>query len=336
MMEQDFRWMRAALALAERGLGQTQPNPSVGCIIVQGGRVVGRGWTQPGGRPHAEAMALEQAGAAAEGATVYVTLEPCAHESARGPSCTSLLLAAKPARVVIATQDPDPRTSGDGARALAEAGVATITGVFEREAVRQQRGFRLSLAEGRPEVTLKLATSLDGCIALESGESRWITGVEARAHAHLERARHDVILIGRRTLETDDPLLDVRLAGLENRSPRPVVASRTLNAIPATLRLAEKADILAGGSLPEMLAGLAAQGSLRVLAEGGAGLAAELLKADLVDRLLWYTAPIVIGKGRSGVDDLGLARLSEAHGRWNMLDNCMLGEVRLAVLERIR
>lgn len=328
--------MRVALTLAERGLGQTQPNPSVGCVIVKDSRVVGRGWTQPGGRPHAEAMALEQAGDAAEGATVYVTLEPCAHVSPRGPSCTSLLLKARPARVVIATQDPDPRTRGDGARALAEAGIATITGVCEAEAVRQQRGFRLRLAEGRPEVTLKLATSLDGCIALASGESRWITGPQARAHAHLERARHDVILIGRRTLETDDPLLDVRLAGLENRSPRPVVASRTLDAIPATLRLAGKAEILAGESLPEMLAGLAAQGALRVLAEGGAGLAADLLKHDLVDRLLWYTAPIVIGKGRSGVEDFGLERLGDAHGRWNMLDNSLLGEVRLAVFERIR
>lgn len=328
--------MRVALTLAERGLGQTQPNPSVGCVIVKGSRVVGRGWTQPGGRPHAEAMALEQAGDAAEGATVYVTLEPCAHVSPRGPSCTSLLLKARPARVVIATQDPDPRTRGDGARALAEAGIATITGVCEAEAVRQQRGFRLRLAEGRPEVTLKLATSLDGCIALASGESRWITGPQARAHAHLERARHDVILIGRRTLEADDPLLDVRLAGLENRSPRPVVASRTLDAIPAALRLAGKAEILAGESLPEMLAGLAAQGALRVLAEGGAGLAADLLKHDLVDRLLWYTAPIVIGKGRSGVEDFGLERLGDAHGRWNMLDNSLLGEVRLAVFERIR
>ena len=202
--------------------------------------------------------------------------------------------------------------------------------------MRQQRGFRLRLAEGRPEVTLKLATSLDGRIALPNGESRWITGPQARAHAHLERARHDVILIGRRTLEADDPLLDVRLPGLERRSPRPVVASRTLAAIPATLRLAGKADILAGEGLPEMLAGLAAEGSLRVLAEGGAGLAAALLKADLVDRLLWYSAPIVIGNGRSGVDDLGLTRLDEAHGRWNMLDNVTLGEVRLAVFERIR
>lgn len=328
--------MRAALALAERGLGQTQPNPSVGCVIVKDGVVIGRGWTQPGGRPHAEAMALEHAGPAAEGATVYVTLEPCAHQSPRGPSCTSLLLKARPARVVIAAQDPDPRTQGHGARALAEAGIHTITGVCEAEAVRQQRGFRLRLAEGRPEVTLKLATSLDGCIALGNGESRWITGPEARAHAHVERARHDVILIGRRTLEADDPLLDVRLPGLEHRSPRPVVASRTLGAIPPTLRLAGKADILSAGSLPEMLAGLAAQGALRVLAEGGAGLAAELLKADLVDRLLWYTAPIIIGKGRSGVEDLGLERLADAHGRWRQIDNCLLGEVRLAVFERIR
>lgn len=335
-MKQDYRWMRAALALAERGLGRTQPNPSVGCVIVKEGRVLGRGWTQPGGRPHAEAMALAQAGEAARDSTVYVTLEPCAHASPRGASCTSLLLAARPARVVIATLDPDPRTAGQGAHALRQAGIAVTAGVLEMEAVRQQRGFRLRLAEGRPEVTLKLATSLDGCIALANGESRWITGPEARAHVHLERARHDVILIGRRTLETDDPLLDVRLPGLEDRSPRPVVASRTLERIPESLRLAGRAEILSGGSLPEMLAGLAGQGALRVMAEGGAGLAASLLRHDLVDRLLWYTAPIVLGSGRSGVEDLGLARLDEAHGRWRTVETLPLGEVRLAVLERIR
>ena len=335
-MNQDFRWMRSALALAERGLGQTQPNPSVGCVIIKDGVVVGRGWTQPGGRPHAEAMALEQASEAARDSTVYVTLEPCAHESPRGASCTSLLLAARPARVVIATLDPDPRTAGHGAFALQQAGICVTTGVLEAEAVRQQRGFRLRLAEGRPEVTLKLATSLDGRIALSNGESRWITGPEARAHVHLERARHDIILIGRRTLEADDPLLDVRLPGLEHRSPRPVVASQTLGQIPSNLKLAGKAEILSGQSLPEMLAGLAAEGALRVMAEGGAGLAAALLRHDLVDRLLWYTAPIILGDGRSGVEDLGLARLDEAHGRWRALDTCALGQVRLAVLERIR
>jgi len=334
--------MRAALALAERGLGRTQPNPSVGCVIVKDGVVLGRGWTQPGGRPHAEAMALAQAGTlaqageAARDATVYVTLEPCAHESPRGPSCTSLLLAARPARVVIAALDPDPRTSGHGALALQRAGIEVVSGVLEAEAVRQQRGFRLRLAEGRPEVTLKLATSLDGRIALPNGESRWITGPEARRHAHLERARHDVILIGRRTLETDDPMLDVRLPGLEDRSPRPVVVSRTLERIAPSLKLAGRAEVLSGASLPEMLAGLAAGGALRVLAEGGAGLAASLLRHDLVDRLLWYTAPIVLGDGRSGVEDLGLARLAEAHGRWRTVDSLALGEVRLAVFERIR
>jgi len=207
--------MGTALALATRGVGRTAPNPPVGCVLIKDDRIVGRGWTQPGGRPHAEAMALAMAGDAAAGATVYVTLEPCAHTSPRGPACSDLLVAAGVAQVVIALGDPDPRTDGQGIARLRAAGIAVTEDVMAEEARRSMAGFLTRRAAGRPHVTLKLATSLDGCIARADGESKWITGDAARAHAHLERARHEAILVGRGTAEADAPRLDVRLGGLE-------------------------------------------------------------------------------------------------------------------------
>ncbi|MEN2710691.1 bifunctional diaminohydroxyphosphoribosylaminopyrimidine deaminase/5-amino-6-(5-phosphoribosylamino)uracil reductase RibD [Sphingomonas sp. NPDC092331] len=306
--------MGAVLALAERGRGRTAPNPNVGCVIERDGIVVGRGWTQPGGRPHAEAMALAQAGAKSRGATCYVTLEPCAHESPRGPACSRLLVAAGVARVVIALGDPDPRTNGAGAARLRAAGIDVAEGVRAAEARRSMAGFLARLEKGRPLVTLKLATSLDGRIALPTGESRWITGPEARAHTHLERARHEAILVGRRTMEVDRPRLDVRLPGLEDRAPRRLVLSAT-------------------GDLkrPEDIAGLAGVDHLFV--EGGAETASAFLRAGLVDRLLLYRAPILIGEGRAALGDIGLARLDEAHGRWRLSDSRMLGSDRMEVYE---
>ncbi|WP_447727927.1 bifunctional diaminohydroxyphosphoribosylaminopyrimidine deaminase/5-amino-6-(5-phosphoribosylamino)uracil reductase RibD [Sphingomonas koreensis] len=315
----DLRWMDAALALASRGQGVTAPNPSVGCVIVGGGHVVGRGWTQPGGRPHAEAMALEEAGKAARGATAYVTLEPCAHESARGPACADLLIASGVARVVVALRDPDPRTDGKGIARLQGAGIEVATGTGEIVARRTIAGFFTRRLKGRPYVTLKLATSLDGCIALANGESRWITGPEARAHAHLERARHEAILVGRGTLERDSPQLDVRLPGLESRAPRRVLLS------------ARTADGWHMISQPSAIATLV--GVDHLLVEGGAMTAATFLRADLVDRLLLYRAPILLG-GKPGIADLGLAGLNGAHGRWRLTDTRMLGSDRLEVYER--
>ncbi len=308
--------MGAALALAERGRGRTAPNPNVGCVIVRDGAVVGRGWTQPGGRPHAEAIALAQAGEKSRGATVYVTLEPCAHESPRGPACSNLLIAAGVARVVLALGDPDPRTNGAGAARLRAAGIEVIEGVRAGEARRAMAGFLTRLATGRPLVTLKLATSLDGRIALASGESKWITGPEARAHTHLERARHEAILVGRRTVEIDTPRLDVRLPGLEDRSPRRLVLSST-------------------GELkrPEDIAKLG--GINHLFVEGGAEAAASFLRADLVDRLLLYRAPILIGgEGRPALGDIGLTRLGDAHDRWRLVDSRMLGKDRMEAYER--
>jgi diaminohydroxyphosphoribosylaminopyrimidine deaminase/5-amino-6-(5-phosphoribosylamino)uracil reductase len=317
--------MATAVALSERGRGRTTPNPNVGCVIVRDGRVVGRGWTQPGGRPHAEAMALGQAGAAAAGATVYATLEPCAHESPRGPACADLLVAAKPARVVVALIDPDSRTAGKGLARLRAAGIAVTDDVLAASARRAMAGFLTRQALGRPHVTLKLATSLDGKIALPNGESRWITGPEARSHAHLERARTDAILVGRGTFEADAPTLDVRLAGLEGRSPPRFVLGR---------RPREGGgDGWESLESPQSIAALPAD---HLLIEGGAGAAAAFLAADLVDRLLFYRAPILIGEGRAGIGDIGLAGLADAHGRWSLHDAHTLGADRLEIYERRR
>ncbi|MGP7794873.1 bifunctional diaminohydroxyphosphoribosylaminopyrimidine deaminase/5-amino-6-(5-phosphoribosylamino)uracil reductase RibD [Sphingomonas sp. CLY1604] len=337
--------MGAALALGERSRGTSAPNPNVGCVIVQGGRVVGRGWTQPGGRPHAEAMALAQAGEQTRGATVYTTLEPCAHLSPRGPACANLLVAAGVARVVVALGDPDPRTDRVGMARLADAGIAVTQGAGAEAAARSMAGFLTRQRFGRPFVTLKLATSLDGCIALADGTSRWITGPEARAHAHLERSRQGAILVGRGTWEADAPRLDVRLAGLEGRSPLRVVLSTHPH--PSALRASSLSrweregapQVRKGEGEPEWIASPADIAGLPVdhlLVEGGAGAAAAFLRAGLVDRLLLYRAPIVIGGGRASVGDIGLADLGTAHGRWRLGDARQLGTDRLEVYERAR
>jgi diaminohydroxyphosphoribosylaminopyrimidine deaminase/5-amino-6-(5-phosphoribosylamino)uracil reductase len=321
----DRRWMAAALTLAERTRGRTAPNPNVGCVLVRDGRVVGRGWTQPGGRPHAEAMALAAAGDAAHGGTAYVTLEPCAHVSPRGPACADLLIAAGVARVVIALGDPDPRTDGLGIARLREAGIAVEVGILANEAARSMAGFLTRRRSGRPFVTLKLATSLDGCIALADGTSRWITGAQARAHAHLERARHEAILVGRGTWQADRPTLDVRLPGLEARSPQRIILSRTY---PQPRK--GEGDVVV---LPTPAAIATLPGD-HLLVEGGAGTAAAFLAADLVDRLLLYRAPIIIGGGLPAIGDIGLTDLASAHGRWHLHDARQLGSDRLEVYER--
>ncbi len=292
-------------------------------MIVADGRAIGRGATQPGGRPHAEAVALAEAGDAARGATVYVSLEPCAHRSERGPACADLLIAAGPARVVAALEDPDPRTSGRGFARLREAGIAVDVGEGAEAAARSMEGFFSRIRRGRPFVTLKLALSIDGKIALPSGESKWITGVESRAHVHQLRAQADMILVGRGTYEADRPQLDVRLPGLEHLSPRRAILTR---GIPvegwATL------------SAPEQISSLHDVNDL--LVEGGSGAASALLTADLVDRLLIYRAPILIGEGRSSVGYIGLSDLAAAHGRWRFADSRPLGMDRLEVYERVR
>ncbi len=333
--------MAAALALARRGAGQTWPNPHVGCVIVRAGRVVGRGATAPGGRPHAETQALAMAAEAARGATAYVTLEPCAHHG-QTPPCADALIAAGIARVVVATGDPDPRTDGAGLARLREAGIDVATGLRGQEAAETAAGFVSRITAGRPLVTLKLATTLDGRIATHGGESQWITGVPARRAAHALRARHDAVMAGVGTVAADDPLLTCRLPGARARPLVRLVADSHLRT-PLTARLVatahddptwllhhEAADPArvaafaaagvraipvpageAGLNLPAAFRALGEAGLTSVLVEGGALLAAALLHADLVDRIAWFHAPAVMGgDGVPAAQAFGVASLA--------------------------
>ena len=320
----DAERMAEAVALGERARGRTAPNPNVGCLIVGAdGTVVGRGATETGGRPHAEAVALAEAGDSARGATVYVTLEPCAHASERGPACADLLAEARPARVVVALGDPDPRTDGRGAERLRAAGIAVETGPGAEAAERSMAGFLTRVRLGRPYITLKLAMSIDGRIALPSGESKWITGEEARTHVHHERARADMILVGRGTFLADAPRLDVRLPGLEDRSPRRALLTRG-KAVEGWTRLGSPDEVFRLHDVNDLLV------------EGGSATATAFLAADLVDRMLIYRAPVLIGEGRSSVGYIGLDSIADAHCRWRLTDSRPLGIDRLEVYERLR
>lgn len=312
--------------LARQALGTVAPNPAVGCILVKDGRVIGRGRTQPGGRPHAETVALQMAGPQAGAATAYVTLEPCNHHGATGP-CSEALIAAGIARAVIACEDPDPRVAGGGIKRLAAAGVVVTTGVREAEARDINQGFFLRITEGRPMVTLKAATSLDGRTAAHTRASKWVTGEPARARGHLLRAQHDAILVGSATARDDDPELTCRLPGLEARSPVRIVLDgrlrlsltsrlvRTARQAPVwvmTLPTADGArrtafqecgvEVIAvppdsGGALDlgHALQALGKRGITRLLVEGGSRVAASFLRAGLVDRIAWFRAPMVMG-----------------------------------------
>jgi diaminohydroxyphosphoribosylaminopyrimidine deaminase/5-amino-6-(5-phosphoribosylamino)uracil reductase len=317
----DADWLDAAAALAMRARPLSRPNPAVGALIVREGHVIGRGWTQPGGRPHAEAQGLAQAGDGARGATAYVTLEPCAHDSLRGPACAHLLREAGLARVVIGCPDPDPRTAGAGLTLLRTAGIEADV-LASAAATRSLEGYLMRQRAGRPHTTLKLATSLDGCLAMADGTSQWITGPAARAHGHTMRACCDAILVGGETLRSDAPRLDVRLPGLERRSPARWVLTR--------------GESPAGWQAVGDVADAGFGDAHYLLIEGGAGAAAAFLAADRVDRLLLYRAPIVIGAGRRGIGDIGLASLAEAHGRWRLSDRRQLGSDTLDVYERTR
>lgn len=317
--------MAAALALARRGLGRVWPNPAVGCVLVRDGLPVGRGWTQPGGRPHAETEALTRAGALARGATAYVSLEPCCHHG-ETPPCTDALIDAGIARVVVATPDPDPRVAGAGIAQLQDAGIEVECGILETEARLLNEGFIRTATLGRPLVALKLATTLDGRIATRTGESQWITGEAARRRVHMLRAEYDAVMVGSGTALADDPALTCRLPGLEGRSPVRVVVDGGLRLEPdsALARIAaetptwcltttaesaprealirrgvEVVSIAAGAGdhvdLTAALEALAERGITRLLVEGGAGLATALLEASLVDRVYWFRAPALIG-----------------------------------------
>ncbi|REF70450.1 diaminohydroxyphosphoribosylaminopyrimidine deaminase /5-amino-6-(5-phosphoribosylamino)uracil reductase [Paracoccus versutus] len=307
----DRRHMRHALALARRGLGNVWPNPAVGCVLLRDGAVVGRGWTQPGGRPHAEVMALAQAGEAARGATAYVTLEPCAHHG-KTPPCAEALVRAGIARVVTALTDPDPRVAGRGHAILRAAGIDVTEGICEAEARAVQRGFLSRIQRGRPMLTLKLGASFDGRIATASGESQWITGAEARRHVHALRLGHDAVMVGGETARADRPGLNVRGFGPVRQPVRIVVSSRPLPDLPD--EGPEHGPLWQLAGRPEdVMAELGVRGLTRVLCEGGGVLAASLLRAGLVDQLIGYSAGVVLGgDGRAGIGALGLERLADA------------------------
>jgi len=345
--------MALALTLARRGVGRVWPNPAVGCVIVKDGHIAGRGWTQDGGRPHAETEALAQAGKAAHCATAYVTLEPCAHHG-KTPPCAEALIAAGVSRVVSALEDPDPRVAGKGHAMLRAAGVAVDVGTRATEARTVNAGFLSRVQHGRPLVALKLATTLDGKIALPDGASRWITGERARAHVHLLRAQYDAVLIGVGTAVADNPELTSRLPGLNARRLVRIVVDTNarLSAesklattahdhpvwmltapntkAPATLagKAVEVLPVAAGENgidLSAALKVLAERGLTRVFVEGGATLAASFVKADLVDNLLWYRAPKIMGEGISALGSLSLGELASLP-RFRREETIRLGE----------
>jgi diaminohydroxyphosphoribosylaminopyrimidine deaminase / 5-amino-6-(5-phosphoribosylamino)uracil reductase len=351
----DERFMALALSLGRRGQGRVWPNPAVGCVIVKDGRIVGRGWTQPGGRPHAETVALGQAGTAARGADVYVTLEPCAH-TGKTPPCATALIAAGVKRVIATVTDPDPRVAGRGFAMLKDAGIKVETGCLADAAAQDHAGFILKTDLDRPFVTLKLANSFDGRIATATGESQWITGPDARRLVHAMRARHDAVLVGAGTARSDDPSLTVRDLGIGHHHPVRVVASRRLD-VPLMGRLARSAKeiplwmchgpdadpnlvsawqglgahlfccAVRGAQLDtgDVLRQLAKAGLTRVLCEGGSALSASLLAADLVDELVGFTAGLSIGaEGLPSVGALGLSALSDAP-RFNLVDVRAIG-----------
>lgn len=334
--------MAHALRLAARGLGNVWPNPAVGCVLVRDGVIVGRGWTQPGGRPHAEVRALEQAGALARGATAYVTLEPCAHHG-HTPPCAEALIATKVGRVVTALTDPDQRVSGKGHTMLRAAGIDVTEGVLTQPATRLNAGFLKRVTQGLPFLTLKLAASLDGRTATSTGDSRWITGAQARRKVHALRLSHDAVMVGSGTALADDPDLTVREMGAV-RQPVRIVLDRMLRHSPesrlgrtakdhpvwlihgpsapeparkawedAGATLISAAEATGGLDLKASLAVLAERGITRILSEGGGTVAAGLIRAQLVDELALFTAGCIIGgDGAAAFASLGLRALADA------------------------
>ncbi|WP_446831927.1 bifunctional diaminohydroxyphosphoribosylaminopyrimidine deaminase/5-amino-6-(5-phosphoribosylamino)uracil reductase RibD [Candidatus Foliamicus sp.] len=333
----DRRWMKQALELARRGLYSTDPNPRVGCVLVKNGECVGSGWHQRAGQAHAEINALQDAGGAARGADCYVTLEPCSHQGRTGP-CADALVTAGVVRVVFAGRDPNPAVSGGGARRLREAGIEVEAGILESEARELNPGYFSRWERGRPWVRVKLAASLDGRTALANRESQWITSPEARSDGHGWRARSSVILTGSGTLLADDPRLDARRDDLgEIKAPARVVLDSSLRT-PATARLfaepgavyllhcegsetsgqdrigalrAAGADVMqlpAGAdgrvSLPAALGLLAELEYNEVQVEAGAVLSGALLREDLIDEVILYTAPVLLGSGARGLFEL--------------------------------
>ena len=360
----DRRFMALALALGRRGLGRTWPNPAVGAVIVKDGVIVGRGWTQPCGRPHAEVEALRRAGGAARGATLYVTLEPCSHFG-KTPPCADAVIAAGVSRVVSALEDPNPEVAGAGHQRLRDAGIAVDVGVGADEARRDHAGHIRRQRDGRPHILLKLAVSADGKAGAAGRKPFAITGETVRDHVHLLRAQSDAIMIGIGTALSDDPTLTCRLSGMASYSPVRVILDSALrlrldcrlartaretpvwviagtHAPPAAeealraqgvevLRVAERSGRL---DLPAVLTLLAARGVTRLMVEGGPTLAAALVAADLVDEAVLFHSPKIIGA--DGVDALeGLPLTALTQSRWlGRVESDPVGSDRREVFER--
>ena len=352
--KEDHDYMKMANTLAKRGLGRVAPNPAVGCILVSGGHIIGRGWTGDGGRPHAETIALQKA-ELAKGATAYVTLEPCAHYGVT-PPCAEALVQAGVSRVVVATTDPDPRVSGGGIKILEQAGIDVQIGLLEDEADIINEGFFNKIQKKRPLVTVKIACSKDGKIASDKGKQTWITGEIARRRGHLYRANHDAILIGIGTVQVDNPSLNCRIEGLDANSPIRIVLDtdlkidaecklcQTANDIPLWIMTASEDDEKRNEleklgvklfdvqrnldgllDLDNVLEVLAEKGITRVLSEGGAKLNASLIKASLIDRLLLFRSDDSVGE--NGVDALYDVPLDTLEQRFNLsrLDGGIVG-----------
>lgn len=352
----DWSMMAVALDLAQRELGDTWPNPSVGCVLAKDGRIVGRGWTRSGGRPHAETEALQMAGPAAKGATAYVTLEPCSHHG-RTPPCADALIAAGVSRVVAAAIDPDPRVAGSGIARLKAAAIAVDESLLRPDAERINRGFFLRIKSSRPLFALKVATSADGRIALKNGASQWITGAAARAAGHALRARHDAILVGSETVLTDNPSLDCRLVGYAGRKKLRIALDRRrrigtahqfanaalgpsrlycLGLGPASVGGADVVELQSPADqfLPAAVADMAKLGLTRVLIEGGGTVAAAFLKAGLIDEIHWFSSGKLLGgDARPVIAALGLDQLSDAP-QFKVRETVRIGEDTLTTLDR--
>ena len=334
----DHAYMSQALRLAEHGLYTATPNPRVGCVIVRDGKVVGEGWHARAGEPHAEILALRQAGALAKGATVYVTLEPCNHYG-RTPPCADALIEAGVTRVVAAMQDPNPLVAGDGLKKLQSAGIQVTSGLLEQEAGELNRGFVARMTRGTPWLRMKTASSLDGKSALNNGVSQWITGAAARQDVHRQRARSCAIMTGIGTVLADDPRLNVRDVDTTRQPLRVVLDSRlgmpsnakiliggNLLIVTAVQDAARQEKLQAHGAEVLVLAGpsgqvdlkrtlemLAQRGINEVMVEAGCTLNGALIAADLVDELVMYMAPILLGDKARGL--FGLPELTGMDGR---------------------
>jgi diaminohydroxyphosphoribosylaminopyrimidine deaminase/5-amino-6-(5-phosphoribosylamino)uracil reductase len=338
----DLRFMQLALSLGRRGLGRTAPNPAVGAVVVKDGVIVGRGWTQPGGRPHAETEALKRAGKEAKGATLYVTLEPCSHQG-KTPPCVDAIIRAGIARVVSALEDPNPEVAGQGYAKLRERGIAVEAGLEAEAAMRQHAGHIRRMRDGRPQVLLKLAASADGKAGLPGRKPAGITGEAARARVHQMRAENDAILVGIGTVLSDDPHLTCRLPGMMEWSPVRVILDAKLR-IPLATSIVGTAretptwvfttpnaspvaeDILKAKGvevfrvdgkdgrldLAAVLTALAGRGITRLMVEGGPTIAAVFIKADLVDEAALFRSPNPLGQGIDLLEGLPLTALTKS------------------------